>query len=251
MRNLTLEAVFVNKDRQFMQNILGKYIMKSFSFAPIVTRGELSIYVFACGLVDTNAYLIVHNGLTEAVLIDAPQDLFGDLKELLEEKAIALKALFLTHGHWDHMADAQAIAQKYNVEVYAHSADKVLYETPRVMSSLMPANLVLEPVQVHHWVEQGQILKFLNQEFEVRHVPGHCPGNILFYTKALGAFVGDAIFQSSIGRTDLPGGNFATLRQSIRAEIYTLPDETVLFPGHGEPTTVGEEALHNPYVQRS
>lgn len=234
-----------------MQNILVTYHMKPSSYEPIFMKDKLSIYMFTCGLVETNAYLVVHSDLKEAILIDAPQDLLASLGNVLEEKQINLKALLLTHGHWDHMADAEAIAQKYNVEVYAHAADKVLYETPRVMSSLMPPNLILKPVHVHHWVEQGQMLKLLNQQFEVRYVPGHCPGSILFYTSALGAFVGDAIFKGSIGRTDLPGGNFATLRQSIRTQIYSLPENTLLFPGHGESTTVEKEATHNPYVQRA
>jgi glyoxylase-like metal-dependent hydrolase (beta-lactamase superfamily II) len=84
---------------------------------------------------------------------------------------------------------------------------------------------------------------------EVRHVPGHCPGNVLFYFAAEhAAFVGDALFNGSIGRTDLPGGNFAQLERAIREQIYTLPEATVIFPGHGPQTTVGDERSHNPYV---
>ncbi len=83
----------------------------------------------------------------------------------------------------------------------------------------------------------------------MRHVPGHCPGNVLFYFKSLqAAFVGDALFNGSIGRTDLPGGNFDQLEQAIREQIYTLPDTTVVYPGHGPKTTVAQERTNNPYV---
>jgi glyoxylase-like metal-dependent hydrolase (beta-lactamase superfamily II) len=89
----------------------------------------------------------------------------------------------------------------------------------------------------------------LGAEFEVRHVPGHCAGNILFYLRAGGlAFVGDALFARSVGRTDLPGGSFEVLERSIRTQLYTLPDETIVYPGHGPATTVGAEKAGNPYV---
>ena len=89
----------------------------------------------------------------------------------------------------------------------------------------------------------------VGSDIEVRHVPGHCPGNVLFYFSDAGAaFVGDALFAGSIGRTDLPGGSFASLEKAIRTQIYTLPDETLVYPGHGPDTTVGAEKSTNPYV---
>jgi glyoxylase-like metal-dependent hydrolase (beta-lactamase superfamily II) len=95
-----------------------------------------------------------------------------------------------------------------------------------------------------------QNIQLLGQSFEVRHVPGHCPGNVLFYDPvASRAFVGDVIFCGSVGRFDLPGGDFATLQRSIRKEVYSLPDETVLLPGHGPETTVAAEKADNPYVR--
>ena len=113
----------------------------------------------------------------------------------------------------------------------------------------MGARLGLEPVAVDAWVEQGDRLLALGREFEVRHVPGHCPGNVLFYEpRAKAALVGDALFNRGVGRWDLPGGDFAVLVVSIREQIYTLPDDTVVFPGHGPRTAVGEEKTDNPYV---
>jgi glyoxylase-like metal-dependent hydrolase (beta-lactamase superfamily II) len=113
----------------------------------------------------------------------------------------------------------------------------------------MGEQLKLDPIHVYRWVAQGERLTALGEEFEVRHVPGHCAGNILFYLRAGGrAFVGDALFAGSVGRTDLPGGSFEILERSIRTQIYTLPDETTIHPGHGHATTVGAEKAGNPYV---
>jgi glyoxylase-like metal-dependent hydrolase (beta-lactamase superfamily II) len=104
-------------------------------------------------------------------------------------------------------------------------------------------------VKVDAWLQPGEKLAALGREFEVRHVPGHCPGNVLFYEPAGHAvFVGDALFNGGVGRWDLPGGNYDLLARSIREQIYTLPDETVVFPGHGPRTTVADEKETNPYV---
>jgi glyoxylase-like metal-dependent hydrolase (beta-lactamase superfamily II) len=99
-------------------------------------------------------------------------------------------------------------------------------------------------------VVQAEKLDALGTQAEVRHVPGHCPGNVLFYFPSEGwAFVGDALFKASVGRADLPGGNFHVLEASIRNQIYTLPEQTTVFPGHGSETTVGVEKKTNPYVR--
>jgi glyoxylase-like metal-dependent hydrolase (beta-lactamase superfamily II) len=131
-----------------------------------------------------------------------------------------------------------------------------MIETPEIMEEIIGRDLGLEPVKVDTWIAQGDKFNALGVEVEVRHVPGHCPGNVLFYfagnkdKKSAGAaFVGDALFAGSVGRTDLPGGSMEQLERVIRSEIYTLPDETVVFPGHGPRTTVGAEKRTNPYVQ--
>lgn len=113
----------------------------------------------------------------------------------------------------------------------------------------MGARLGIEAVQVDRWITAGERLHAVGHEFEIRHVPGHCPGNVLFYARGLKtAWVGDALFKSGVGRWDFPGGNFDVLAAAIRQQIYTLPDDTMVFPGHGPGTTVGEEKRHNPYV---
>ena len=134
--------------------------------------------------------------------------------------------------------------------VRAHAADRELIEYPRVMSAFAGEELHLEPLKVDHWVDAGDQLAAVGATAEVRCVPGHCPGNVLFYFKKQhAAFVGDALFKGSIGRTDLPGGSFEVLARSIREQIYTLPDATTVYSGHGSPTTVGDEKRSNPHVR--
>jgi len=216
----------------------------------------MKIHVLPAGPIQTNAYLLTASERGEAVLIDAPGGIWAEIEPILTAEKCKLTELWLTHGHWDHTQGGAEIVRKTGAKVRAHLEDKPLIETPEVMSRFMGEDLGLEPITVDAWLTQGEKLKALGGEVEVRHVPGHCPGNVLFYfpgkseKKAPGAaFVGDALFASSIGRTDLPGGSLATLEKSIRAQIYTLPDETVVFPGHGPRTTVGTEKRGNPYVQ--
>jgi len=103
---------------------------------------------------------------------------------------------------------------------------------------------------VDHWLAAGERLAAAGATAEVRHVPGHCPGNVLFYfPQSAAAFVGDALFRGSVGRTDLPGADPAVLARSIREQIYTLPGETVVYPGHGPETTVAAEREDNPFVR--
>lgn len=210
----------------------------------------MNLYVLPAGPIQTNAYLLTAPELGEAVLIDAPGGIWTQIQPLLAKDKCELVELWLTHGHWDHTQGAAEVVSETGAKVRAHSDDQVLIETPEVMKAFMDRRIVLEPVKVDAWVEQGEELDVLGGTFEVRHVPGHCPGNVLFYNAVMqSAFVGDALFRSSIGRTDLPGGDFDQLEQAIREQIYSLPDETKVYPGHGPATTVGVERSTNPYVR--
>jgi hydroxyacylglutathione hydrolase len=205
-------------------------------------------------MIQTNAYLLTAPERGEAVLIDAPGEVWADVKEILAEEKCRLTELWLTHGHWDHMQGGAEVVRETGAKVRAHADDKVLIETPEVMKqfmeSLMGIELNLEPVRVDFWLTPGERLTALGQEVEVRHVPGHCPGNVLFYFAKLGAaFDGDVMMRGGHGRTDLPGGDSELLKKSIREQIYTLPENTVVFPGHGPKTSVVQERSSNPYVR--
>ncbi len=201
------------------------------------------------GPIQTIGYLLTEPKLGEAVLVDAPGDILAKIEPLLAREKCTLKELWLTHGHWDHTQESALVKRTLGIRVLAHEADRPLIETPEVMEGYMGARLGLEPVIVDTWVKQGDRIKSLGREFEVRHVPGHCPGNVLFYSaEAKVALVGDALFKAGVGRWDFPGGSFDVLAKSIREQIYTLPDDTTVLPGHGPRTTVGDEKATNPYV---
>lgn len=210
----------------------------------------MKLYVLPAGPIQTNAYLLTEPGRDEAVLVDAPEGVWAEVEGLLAQDRCRLTELWLTHGHWDHTQGAAEVVRKSAAKVRGHRADQAFFETPQVMSSYMLPGMQLEPVRIDAWVAQGDRLEALGAVAEVRHVPGHCPGNVLYYFPAAGlALAGDALFHRSIGRTDLPGGSMAILTDSIRRQIYTLPDETILYPGHGPETSVGDEKEHNPYVR--
>lgn len=214
----------------------------------------MKIHVLPAGPLETNGYLLTEPDRGEAVLIDAPQGVRELIQPILSRTGCRLVGLWLTHGHFDHMQDAARLRRELGPEVVAHRDDQGLIETPEIMEDFMGAKLGLEGVKVDRWVVDGDQIAALGRSFEVRHVPGHCAGNVLFHLPAATdagagvAFVGDALFAGGVGRWDLPGGSFELLARSIRTRIYTLPDDTVVLPGHGPRTTVGAEKVGNPYV---
>jgi hydroxyacylglutathione hydrolase len=210
----------------------------------------MNLHVIPAGPIQTNAYLLSRPEKGDAILIDAPGGIWAKIKPLLEEAKVSLSELWITHGHWDHTQGAAEVVRESGAKTVAHAADQVLIETPEVMEGFMGEKMGLEGVVVDQWITAGEKLDALGTQVDVRHVPGHCPGNVMFVFGEMDcAFVGDAIFAGSVGRTDLPGGSMEQLLQSIRAEIYSLPDDTTLYPGHGPATTVGAEKTGNPHVK--
>ncbi len=209
----------------------------------------VNVHVLPAGPIQTNAYLLTSRPAGGAILIDAPDGVWAKVDPVLRAEGCRLTGLWLTHGHWDHTQGAAEVVRRTGAEVCAHRADRPLIETPEVMKSFLMPGLTVEGVRVDRWLDDGDTVDALGETVQVRHVPGHCPGSLMFYFPQAGAaFSGDAIFRGGIGRTDLPGGDFDQLERSIRSRIYTLPDTTAVFPGHGEATTVGDEKEGNPYV---
>lgn len=209
----------------------------------------LEILSFTLGPVQTNAYLIADPQTREAAVIDPSWDGQIILAQA-QSRGWRIGHLWYTHAHFDHIGGAAAIADALNPLplVALHPADHVLWRAGgggRMFG--FPIDPGPEPsIDLTH----GQILKLGCNTLEVRHVPGHTPGHVLFYCAAERVcFCGDLIFAGGVGRTDLPGGSWESLVNSIRAQVYTLPDETRLLPGHGPETTVGEEKISNPFVQ--
>lgn len=199
--------------------------------------------------IGTNAFALIEPELKECVIIDAPLEAYDWAQQVARQHGCKIIALLLTHGHWDHILDGHKFAAA-GIPVYGHEADKEMFAAPSKMASYAIPGLQMQPVVITEWIEDSTILNMLGTEMEVRHVPGHCPGNVLFYLPSESAtIVGDVIFAGSVGRYDLPGGDFATLEQSIRTQVYSLPAETIIYPGHGPKTTVAHEQATNPIVR--
>ena len=210
---------------------------------------DLQIHKMELGPIGTNAFLLWEDGKQDAVLIDIPPMSKHEIDSALVDKGLKVAQIWLTHGHWDHMAGAWEYAGE-GVEVIGHRADEIMFRDPGIMSGFSVPGMELKPVAITRWVEDGDEMELWARKVKVLHCPGHCPGNVAFYfEQEQVCFVGDVIFSGSIGRTDLPGGDFSDLEKSIREKIYRLPDETRLGVGHGPDTTVGQEKQTNPFVR--
>jgi len=209
----------------------------------------MDVQALELGPLATNGYVLSAKELGKAALVDAPEGIDARIPEIMEKTGCRVNSLLLTHGHWDHIMDMKAIRDR-GATVTAHWKDRTLIETPEVMAAYALPGTRFTPGVVDIWLEGGETLEILGAQVEVRHVPGHAPGNVLFYfpDQAM-AFVGDSLFAGGVGRFDLPGGDWNTLEHSIRSRIYSLPEETRIFPGHGPPTTVGAEKRSNPFVR--
>jgi len=208
----------------------------------------LKVVTYILGPVETNAYLIADPDAREAVVIDPAWDGQVILDEA-RRNGWRIQAVWLTHAHFDHIAGAAEIvkASEPALPVALHPADLPIYNAqggaPLFGIWIGPAPK--PSIALQH----GDTLRLGGYEFEVRHAPGHTPGHVVFYCAAEKVvFCGDVIFYGSIGRTDLPGGSYTVLLDSIRSQILSLPDETRLLSGHGPETTVGDERRENPFL---
>jgi glyoxylase-like metal-dependent hydrolase (beta-lactamase superfamily II) len=209
---------------------------------------SVEIRSFELPPIGTQCYVVINPGGGRVAVFDAPLNAFATVERLLVKTGYELDGLYLTHGHWDHTLDAHRFSRAGH-RTYGHVGDRTLFEEPGCMSGYAIPGLRMEPVGVTDWLRDGERLTVAGVEVEVRHVPGHSAGSVLFwFPDQQLAISGDAIFRSSVGRTDFPGCSFEELEASIRGQIYTLPEATRLYPGHGPETTVGEERRGNPFV---
>lgn len=212
----------------------------------------LEIVSFTLGPAQTNAYLVADSETKEAVVIDPAWDGHVIL-DAAQKRGWRIGHLWYTHAHFDHIGGAGAIADALNPLplVALHPNDHVLWRAGGG-GAFFGFDIDPGPEPTIDFTH-GQILRLGNVEFEIRFTPGHTPGHCILYVADTGAnqsvcFCGDLIFAGSVGRTDLPGGDWNTLVKSIKEQIFTLPDETRLLSGHGPETTVGEEKRGNPFV---
>lgn len=210
----------------------------------------MALYVttFILGPLENNTYLLADPQTKKAVLID-PSFNSERVLETVDRLKFELVEIWLTHAHFDHLAGA-AIAYRFTppLKIGLHIDDLPLWE--RGGGALEWGFRVTPGPKPDILFSHGQQMKLGNSIIEVRHVPGHTPGHVMFYLpEEKLAFVGDVIFYHGIGRTDLSGGNFEQLINSIQTQVFTLPLDTTLLSGHGPETTVAEERTNNPYLR--
>jgi hydroxyacylglutathione hydrolase len=202
----------------------------------------LKVTVMPLGPLDTNCY-VVHSD-REAVVIDPGGEAQEILSFLASEK-VSLTTILNTHLHFDHIQGNADLVAATGLPVMASAKDEFLLETELGGGGMM--GFPRTPSFSFTPLEEGE-LSLLGTTCRVLATPGHSPGSLSFYFEELGAvFVGDLLFYRSVGRTDFPGSSERELLRSVRANIFTLPEETVVYPGHGPETTVGQEKLNNPF----
>jgi glyoxylase-like metal-dependent hydrolase (beta-lactamase superfamily II) len=207
----------------------------------------LQINSFTLGPIGNNAYLIHDDETRQALLIDAPLEP-GAIAEFIEKNDLLLEDILITHGHFDHYYGLPFLLSRFSSvkEVYLHPDDLDLWNSGGGAKHFWGKSIPV--TQPTHLLAPGETIKLGVHEFTFRHAPGHSAGSVIYYSAEMqSAFVGDVIFLQGIGRTDLDGGDFNQLIHSIQTQVFTLPEQTTLYPGHGPATTVKDEKLNNPY----
>ena len=209
---------------------------------------QLAITVVPVTLFEQNCSLVWNSETKEGVVVDPGGDL-ARIRAAIKEKGVTVDKILLTHGHIDHAGGAAELAAELGVPIGGpHQADAFLLE--RLAQAGAAYGITgARPVTPTRWLEEGDRVMIGGSEFEVLHCPGHSPGSVVFFSRELGfALMGDVLFRGSVGRSDIPGGDHATLISSIKSKLLPLGDEVSFLPGHGPASTIGEERRSNPFL---
>jgi len=210
---------------------------------------ELSVMKYeniVVGALETNCYLAFCENSRKCAVIDPgadPEKIF----RIIDDNDLKPVVLLNTHGHIDHIGANKAIKEKFGIPLYIHKADEKMLKSALQSGLALLLGSKASPAP-DKFFNEGDIIDIGESKLEVIHTPGHSPGSVSFLTDTV-LFSGDTLFCGGVGRTDLPGGSWDKLVNSIRKKILTLPDETLVLPGHGPATTVGQEKESNPYIK--
>jgi hydroxyacylglutathione hydrolase len=198
-----------------------------------------------------NGFVLGCEDTRQAVLID-PGDEVEQLLTCAADQSLSIRHILLTHAHVDHVTGVADAKRALGVPVYLHRDDLFLYEDAVFHGTMFGLTVKPQP-PIDVFYSPGQVVEFGEYEVRPHHTPGHCPGGVCLQvgrkgTAGLQLFVGDTLFAGSIGRTDLPGGDYATLINSIRTVLFSFADEAEVYPGHGPMTTIGRERRTNPFL---
>jgi hydroxyacylglutathione hydrolase len=206
---------------------------------------DLEVVSLPNGQFAENCYLVADRRTREAVIVDPGEEPAMFLAEL-NTRAWSLQAIWLTHAHIDHIIGVGPIRAATGASIYLHPLDRPIYDALPLYGGWVGMQLEQPPAPDHELLP-GQVLKVGGFDFAVRFTPGHSPGSVGFVGEGM-VFGGDVLFNGSVGRTDLPGGDAPTLMASIQSQLLSLPDSTVVHSGHGPDTTIGVERLTNPFL---
>ena len=211
-----------------------------------MTSSKLQVEPLIVGPLFSNCYIIYDDKEKQGAVIDPGDDadnILGAVKEL----GIKINYILATHGHFDHVGAVAPLRKELKAEFLAHKGDFFFLEDGENAARRWGVDIE-QPPKPDRFIEDGDKIKVGKFELEVIHTPGHSPGGVNFlYDRML--FGGDTLFQGSIGRTDFRKGSFEDLAKSIRTRLYNLPDDTIVYTGHGPNTTIGSEKRHNPFVR--
>lgn len=212
----------------------------------------MKIKRFEFNMFPVNCY-VISDETGEAAIIDAgcffPEEQ-QMLKQYIADNNLTVKHLLNTHLHLDHVFGNPFILREFGLKAEACQHDEFLLAKLPDQCRMFGFSANEAPVGLGHYIEDREIIRFGKTELQAIHVPGHSPGGMVYYSKADAClFSGDVLFQGSIGRADLEGGNFDELIEQISCRLLTLPDETLVYPGHGEPTSIGKEKMENPFFR--
>ena len=211
----------------------------------------LNIIFFTFNVFDENTYLIV-NEKKQCLIVDPgmyDQREIDEFISYIEQKELVPQAIINTHAHIDHILGVKAVTDKYRIPFGIHEEEVPVLQIAKASAAMFGFEFRDTP-KPDHFIKAGVPLQLGEDTLEVFHTPGHSPGSISFYyPKGNWVISGDVLFSGGIGRTDLPGGNYNTLINSIKSKLFTLPGSTKVLSGHGPATSIADEQAHNPFLQ--